>query len=391
MPRTSAMSRRRFLGDTLGAAGTAAIAHFAAAAEPAEKARESPRDPMLVGGKACNADPIRVGLIRCDTHGMYYGALMARHEALLLENPPSVDGEKHYSWQGGGIHLYFYTSYYDRTEMTVPRVDGFEIVKVWDEHPSAAKALSRVLCGKPKVCASFGEVSDDVDLVFIADCNGDGSDHLKLAGPGLVKGVPTFVDKPLAYDVLGALELIETANRHKTPLMSMSILRALPQAGLFRSRFAEVGEVQSGAIFIGDAGMAAQIHAICLAHHLFGSGVQSVESMGRELPDYVHLDYGGKPGRPPKGVLLNCASGESPHAAIYASAFGKIGAVHSPPLGDFEFPFGAAEILRRVKTMVRTGVPQVDCREMVESIAIATAARLACKTRRRVALNEVMP
>ena len=40
-----------------------------------------------------------------------------------------------------------------------------------------------------------------MDLVFISDCVGDGSEHLRWAAPGLEKGVPTFVDKPFAYDV----------------------------------------------------------------------------------------------------------------------------------------------------------------------------------------------
>ena len=137
--------------------------------------------------------------------------------------------------------------------------------------------------------------------------------------------------------------------------------------------------------------MAGHIHAISLAHHLFGSGVVAVECMGRDPLGYVHLDYGDEPDRPKKGVVLNCSSGVTPHCAMYASAYGELGAVHSPPFDDFAFPYGAAEILARVKQMVRTGVPQVDCREMVESIAIATAARLAQKSRRRVWLTEVMP
>lgn len=94
-----------------------------------------------------------------------------------------------YSWQGGGLHNYFYTSYYDQTKMTVPSVDGFEVVKVWDEHGSAARVLSKVLYGKSRVCKTFAEVSGDVDLVFIADCNGDGRDHLKLSQEGILMPV----------------------------------------------------------------------------------------------------------------------------------------------------------------------------------------------------------
>ena len=83
--------------------------------------------------------------------------------------------------------------------MTAKKVDGFELVKLWDEDHEVAELASRVFLNKPMVCDSFEQVSDHVDLVFIADCNGDGSDHLKLATPGLEKGVATFIDKPFAH------------------------------------------------------------------------------------------------------------------------------------------------------------------------------------------------
>ena len=172
--------------------------------------------------------------------------------------------------------------------------------------------------------------------------------------------------------------------------MSLSMLRVLPQASRFRNRFSELGDLEFGAVFGGGGAMAGHIHAICLAHHLFGAGVVAVECMGQDELGYVHLDYGDKTDRPKKGVMLNCACGVTPHCAFYASAYSKIADVHSRPLGDYAFPYGAAEILKRIKKMVSTGVPQVDCPEMVESIAIATAARLAQKRGKRVALEEVL-
>ena len=51
-------------------------------------------------------------------------------------------------------------------------------------------------------------VADAVDLVFIANESGDGRDHLKLATPGLEKGVPTFVDRPFARTVKDAKAMI---------------------------------------------------------------------------------------------------------------------------------------------------------------------------------------
>ncbi len=334
---------------------------------------------------------IRVGLIHCDTHGMYYGALMDKHDP-LLSIVPLMKKRKikaKYSWQKGGLTIYFYTDYANPKKITVPTVDGFQIVKVWDEDPEVAEIFSNVFYSKPEVCKTFEEVSDDADLVFIADCNGDGSDHLKLATPGLRKKIPTFVDKPFAYEVKDAQTLVQLARKYKTPIMSLSMLRVLPHARRFRNRFAELGEPEFGIVKGGGDIMAGHIHAISLAQHLFGAGVESVEVMGQTPLAYVHLDYGEKHDRPKAGVVLNCASGDSYHTSMYASAYSKWGAIHSPNLGDFEFPYAAAEILKMVKRMVKTINPQESYEEMVECIAIATAARLAQKIRKRVYLKDV--
>ena len=322
---------------------------------------------------------IRTGMIRCDLHAIYYANLIQRHDPHILREPE----------YGRGGYFYFYTCYNDTKRLMFPTVPGFEIVKVWDEDRAAAEKMSRIYYGKPRVCDIVEEVSDDVDLVFIADCNGDGSDHLKLAAPGLKKGVPTFVDKPFAYEVKDARALVRLAEEHDTPVMSLSLLRAVPHASRFRGRFGEIGQPEFGIIKGGGDAMAGHIHTISLAQHLFGAGVESVEAMGQTPLAYVHLDYGGKPNRPSAGVMLNCASGGTPHCAFYASAYSSSGAVHSPAIGDFEFPYGVIEILEKIKKMVQTRKPQAPYEEMIECIAIATAARLAQEERRRVFLKEV--
>ncbi len=324
-------------------------------------------------------EKIRTGVIRCDLHAIYYANLIQEHDPYILREPEF----------GRGGYFYFYT-YYNRTrEIAIPGVSGFEVTKLWDEDRKFTENMSKIYCGKPEICDTFEEVSDDVDLVFIADCNGDGSDHLKLAAPGLKKGIPTFVDKPFAYEVKDARAIVELAKEHDTPVMSLSILRAVPHAALFRSRFKEIGGPEFGIIKGGGNAMAGHIHAISFAQHLFGAGVESVECMGETPLAYVHLDYGGKPGRPKAGVVLNCASGGTPHCAMYASAYSSQGAVHSPAIGDFEFPYGVVEILKMIRRMVRTREVQAPYEEMIECIAIATAARLAQEEKRRVYLEEV--
>jgi predicted dehydrogenase len=331
--------------------------------------------------------PIRVGLIRCDTHGAYYGALMAPHDAHRLQRPLAAGATGHYSWQTGGAHFYFYTDYVDAALMTVDAVNGFRLARVWDEHADAAECLAAIFTNPPQVCDSLEEVSDEVDLVFIADCNGDGSDHLALARPGLEKGVATFVDKPMAFTVQDTTAILDLAAAHGAPLTSMSILRALPDATLFSRRLPEVGDLQFGSIQGGGLSLAGQIHTISLAQNIFGGGVVGVRATGGDGPETIHLDYGGRTDRPAQGVTLSCHVGAVWHCAFHASVHGPRGVIHSPPMGDFVFPYGAADILRHVRDMVHTGKQPAWTADMVEAVAIAAAARLAHETGVRIELE----
>lgn len=322
---------------------------------------------------------IRVGIIRCDLHALYYGALMARHDPALLRDPEIAMG----------AHFYFYTHYRNTDQLMVPTVGGGRITKVWDENAVKAKNMSRVFLGKPKICDTFEEVSDDVDLVFVADCNLDGSDHLKLSAPGIRKGMPTFIDKPFACEVKDAVAMVRLAKKHRTPIMSLSILRSVPHATRFSRRFDELDGVHFGLVKGGWSTLAGQIHAISLAQNIFGNGVKSVSCMGPDPLAYIHLDYGDTPDRPEAGVMLNCRSGPTTHASFYASAYGPGGAIHSPPIGDFEFPWGATRNLELAKQMVKTAKPPVPYDDMIENIAVATAARRAQKTGKSVRLRQV--
>ncbi len=324
---------------------------------------------------------IRVGIIRCDLHAMMFSALFDKHYS-----PVSLRDD---SPRGHAAYYYLYTYYSAPERLMFPKVPGLKIVKVWDEDRKAAESMAGIFGKEVAVCSNYDEVSDGVDLVFIADCNGDGSDKLQLAAPGLKKGVPTFVDKPLAYEYAQAKKITELAEENDTPVLSLSILRELPHAGRFRQRLPELGEVDFGTIKGGGTKMSGHIHAISLAQHIFGSGVESVECMGDSPLGFVHLNYGDKKDRPEKGVMLNCDTGRTYHASFYASAFGTNGAIHSPDMGDFEFPWGMIKILEKIKEMVLSGKCPVSIDDMLENIAVATAGRLAWHEHRKVYLEEI--
>lgn len=322
--------------------------------------------------------PIRVGMIRCDLHAFYYGALMFKHDPLKLRE------------KSNSAFFYFYLQYNDPRKMTVPFIGGFELKRAWDPDNAKAQAMVDVFGAPDAVaCESLEEVSDGVDLVFIAECNGDGSDHLKLATPSLKKGVPTYVDKPLAYNLKDAQAIVKLARRRRNCTMSLSMLREVPQITQFRQRFTELEYPDFIMVKGGGTNMAGHIHAISIAQHLCGFGVESVECMGKNPLGFVHLNYGDAKDKPKNGVMLNCDSGGTWHCAFYLMASGNKGAIHSPPIGDFVFPYGAGIILKKIQKMVKTGRPPAPYEEMLENIAVAEAARLAQKRGRTVKLSEV--
>ena len=181
---------------------------------------------------------INAGIINCDLHGMYYAALMAKHDPIALRDDKISRGQ--------AAHFYFYTHYKDPARIMVPTVGGFRIVKVWDRNGKRAEAISRIWHDRPEICDTFEEVSDSVDLVFIADCNGDGSDHLELAKPGLDKGIPTFVDKPFCYRSEEGAEFLKIANKNGAPVTSFSVLPLQRSFKRFSQELSELDDIVAG-------------------------------------------------------------------------------------------------------------------------------------------------
>ena len=335
---------------------------------------ESAKETQLV-------KPIRVGLIGCDTHGLWFGPQMQKHDPILYSMPVPMDQPTYYSWMHGGMHYYQYTSYPDPTRMTAPFVEGFEIVKVWDKHRGAAEVAAKIFNSSPEVCDSYEQVSDDVDLVFIADCNGDGHDHLELATPGLKKGIPTFVDKPFAHRMADVEAMLKLSKEYDAPIMSLSILQTLPETHEFANRLVDLEEVHFGTIQGGGTKRAGLIHTACIAIAVFGSDVESVRVVKSPSHASIHLDWGSQPNRPQKGVMINCDVGRTWFGTIHMSAYGSggRGAIHNQGVGNWDYPRGSAEILRLIKKMVETGKPQGPVDQMIEAVAIADAVDAALK------------
>jgi hypothetical protein len=348
---------------------------------------------------------IRLGIVRCsDIHGYYYGVMLEDCDPMLL-------AEKYYV-----VH-YYATNIYDPRKLTIPKVPGFEIVKVWDYDISRARTFAQVFNNKPKVCERLEDVAEGVDAVFISNGERDGSDHLKLAGPFLKKGMPVFIDKPFSSNVRDAKTIIKLAQKYRSPLFNASILSYVPAARYFKQRFAEIekayypvpderpenplglgvikgvgGSFSQELAGKGVSGglaerMAYLIHGVSLAINMFGIDIEWVESMGEAPLEYIHLHL--KQGR--DVMILNTSTRVFPETcSFYASAFSKYGAVHSEPIGDPQFIGGAEIILKTFKHMIETGKPPVPYHNFLVHIGVIEAAGRAQKKGARVLLKDVI-
>lgn len=344
----------------------------------------------------------RLGFVRADTHAYYFGIMLDKCDPMVLLKHNYV------------VHHYAH-NIYDPKALTMPKVDGFEITKIYDENIEEAKKFSETFLNKPQVCESLEEMASDLDVVFIANCDLGGTDHLEFARPFLEKGIPTYVDKPFASNFEDAQEIVRLAEKNNTLLFNASILTYVPAAEQFRNRFSEIsdtfypvpaegnkgvalglikgvggafsqelsGESVSGGI---EDRLAYIIHGISLALNLFGKGVEWVEAMG-ELPlEYLHLHL--KSGV--NVMILNTSTEVFPEScSFYASAFSKYGAVHSNAIGDPEFLGGGEKILHKLKEMLDTGKAPTLYRDILEHNAVIEAAQLAQKNGKRVYIKEV--
>ena len=336
-------------------------------------------------------DVVRVGIIRCDTHAFFY--------AHIFDRPNPALSRKHH-W---GNHYYFH-HWDDPARKRIPTVPGMAITRLLPDRPweqrdttgANARGLAQALDGRPKICKSLDEVSDDVDLVYIADCDHEGKDHLKFAAPGLKKGVPHFVDKPFAYTLQDAQTMVELARKHNTAVMCASLLRFSPYLDRTRKRLADVGPV--GCLFVQGCGasLAAVFHVLSVVQNLLGEGCESVESMGENLFDVLRLHYPGRAGGT-SAVILNRAgwapghkvtSANYHHTSFRASAYGPGGAVHTPRIDDYLFPEGGVRIVRMARRMARTRQPPIPYDSMLELMRMIEAARKAHNTGTRVYLDD---
>lgn len=326
---------------------------------------------------------IRLGVVRCDTHAYHFIAMLQKCDPALLHDYDRI------TW-------HYFSDIWTDDLIKLPHVSGFELVNIWDADPAKAKLFAQTFLGAPQICDSPEDVAEGIDAVFISDCTLEGKDHLSLAAPFLKRGIPTFLDKPLAFSLKDAREIVRLAKTHRAPLLSASSLSFNPIADQFRARFPEIGQVGLGIVKNCGCSLSMEnkggrgcvfaseeetwpyvVHGIALALNIFGTGVEWVRCMGGLPWEYLLLHL--RSGR--EALVINTSfSLFSESFDLYGFAFSNKGVIQTPAIGDPQYIPGAVRLMESFRSMIRTGKLPLSHADMLEIMYVMEAGRIARKT-----------
>jgi hypothetical protein len=210
----------------------------------------------------------------------------------------------------------------------------------------------------------------EVDGVLV-EAN-DGSVHLERALPFVEKGIPTWIDKPLACSTADALALTAAAKRGGTPLFSASSLRFDVPVQDVHARREELGAV-TGADAFSPASQHPRnpgffhygVHAVEVAYSLLGRGCRRVRCIRTEGTDLALGEW--VDGR--LGTVRGIRSG--------ARQTGFTAVTENQVIASRCGPYQYRELLKRMIEFFRTGLSPVPLEEMVEVVAFQEAANLS--------------
>jgi len=170
------------------------------------------------------------------------------------------------------------------------RVEGGRVVKIYDPVREQAEIMQQVY-SIDEVADSPEDLAEGVDAVIVAD-SGE-YDKWRLAVPAFEKGLPVFIDKPLAETGDEAQTVVDLAAKHGAPLMSCSGFRWCDGAQNARKALPGLGELR---LVCGVSGQGQYhvyaIHPTELAYALLGPGAVSVINVGTEDRDILRIKRG---------------------------------------------------------------------------------------------------
>lgn len=229
---------------------------------------------------------------------------------------------------------------------------------------------------------SMNELLDRVDGVLIE--TNDGRPHFDQILPVLKAGKPVFVDKPVAEDLKGCVDIYNAAKEYNVPIFSSSSLRygSNPQRINITKKDKVLGASTYSPAPLEPAHTDLYwygIHGVEMLYTVMGTGCHEVRQIGHSKREDV---VSGVWGNDRIGVFRGIRMGKSGYGG---TAFLTDDIIE---LGAFE---GYRPLVVKIVEFFNTGIPPVSVEETLEIYAFMTAANISkLKGGKRVNVTALM-
>lgn len=274
---------------------------------------------------------------------------------------------------GGYLDPYYHFWQYQRTEQAMvtgtPHAAGSaRVTKIWSAEQDVAEVIASA-CDISEICSSVADACVDVDAVMVL--SGDPDQQPAQAAPALDRGLPTFIDKPLASDVESCRAVFTRARQGGAPLFSGSGLRWSIELQNAKREFTEGFAEPIEAIYVKVPNRVEQygIHAVEVANIFLGADVRQVSAVHDATRTVALLTYASG----------QTAVIETLHAQVRPSYCVIIyGQRHTRTVHLYDTALGFLGMFDAFLSMISTGVPPVPETEVVRLMEIVFAVQEAC-------------
>ena len=166
-------------------------------------------------------------------------------------------------------------------------IAGAKVTHVWTDNPADAVDVAKVAL-IPNVAKRAEDVIGQVDAVLVA--TDKGFEHVERARPFIEAGIPVFIDKPLCDNRKDLATFTRWVDEGK-PLLSSSAMRYAKEYAPYHRATFPLGQLRHVGATMAKTWEAYGIHALESVYPITGPGYVSVQNIGDEKSNVVHLRH----------------------------------------------------------------------------------------------------
>ncbi|MCK4827030.1 Gfo/Idh/MocA family oxidoreductase, partial [bacterium] len=246
-------------------------------------------------------------------------------------------------------------------------IEDAKVTHVWTQDKMISRDIAEASLIE-NVVENMTDMIGKVDAVILA--RDDGENHLSMAKPFIKEVIPIFIDKPLTDN---AEDLVEFARYYEEgkPIMSCSSMRYADSILKLKGK---LGRILTANAVTPKYWRTYGIHLIEGIYAVMGGGIKSVQNVGCEGEEIVHLHY--TDGR---HVVLQTFKGIK--SGIHFAFYGEDGSEIVTSTDAFS---SFKNTLSAFVKMLDSKKPPFDWHETVEMAKIVIAGRLSLKEKSRI-------